>query len=261
MRLISYNVNSITTRLERVVALLDEYQPDIVCLQETKVSGEAFPRSPLEHAGYQAFDHSAGRWAGVAILANTGLTIDDRERGLPGEPEPDAARWVEAVVGGVRVASVYVPNGRALGTDTFREKLRFLEAMAQRAGEVSQSPALIAGDMNVCPQDIDVWDPALVHGSTHITPDERSRFEAIVDSGYIDAFRHVEPDEAGFTWWDYRAGHFHKGFGLRIDIALASNKIHVQSASVDRGYRKPTKVPGTKPSDHAPLIVDFTVDG
>ncbi|HEX6256784.1 MAG TPA: exodeoxyribonuclease III [Euzebyales bacterium] len=259
MRLITYNVNSISTRLTRVLALLDDLGPDVVCLQETKCTAENFPHGAFEEHGYVAADHSAGRWAGVAVLARGGLGFSDVQAGLRGEPAVDEARWVEATVGDVRVVSTYVPNGQALDSPAFKQKLLFLEAMRERAAELADGPAIIAGDLNVCPTDLDVWDPSAVHGATHITDDERSRLRAVVDTGFVDAFRRLHPDEPGFTWWDYRAGHFHKGFGLRIDLALVSEGLagRLTDSVVQRPYRKPTKVPGTKPSDHAPLVVDF----
>ena len=243
-----------------MLALLEEHRPDVVLIQETKSSPDAFPHLPLQAAGYGAADHSGGRWEGVAILAREPLTMEDVAIGLPGEPDPDQARWIEAVVGGIRVASVYVPNGRALGTETFDAKLRFLESMATRAAGMTGS-SVIGGDMNVCPTDLDVWDPAQIHGSTHITGEERQRLAAMSESGFVDTFRSLYPDEPGFSWWDYRAGHFHKGFGLRIDLLLASSDLAdgLQAAWIDRDYRKPTKVAGTKPSDHAPLIVDIDI--
>lgn len=259
MRLITYNVNSISTRLERVVALLDEHKPDVVCLQETKCGPDKFPHLAFQQAGYVAADHSGGRWAGVAVLARSDLGVADVSVGLPGEPAPDEARWVEATVAGVTVVSTYVPNGQALDSPAFAQKLRFLEAMRDRAANLAQRPAIIAGDLNVCPSDLDVWDTTAVHGATHITDDERGRLRAVLDTGFVDAFRHLHAGEPGFTWWDYRAGHFHKGFGLRIDLALVTRDLaeHLAASTVERAYRKPTKVPGTKPSDHAPLVVDL----
>lgn len=259
VRLISYNVNSLKARLPRVLALLEEYEPDIVCLQETKASPSGFPHLELQAAGYVAADHSGGRWEGVAILARTDADVSDIVTGLPGEPDPDQARWIEASVDGVRVASVYVPNGREIGSETFLAKLAFFEAMAERASELADRPALFSGDMNVCPSDLDVWDVDLIHAGTHITEDERSRYRAILDAGYVDSFRVVEPDEPGFTWWDYRAGHFHKNFGLRIDLALVSRPLaeRLTAAFVARDYRKVSKVREAKASDHAPLVVDF----
>jgi exodeoxyribonuclease III len=258
VRVATWNVNSLTARLERVLAFLDDLRPDVLLLQETKVTPGAFPRLPLQAAGYVAVDHSGGRWEGVAILARQELDVSDPRSGLPGEPAADQARWVEATVDGTRYASVYVPNGRAVGTETFAEKLHFLEVMAGRTGSLAEA-AIVGGDMNVCPADLDVWDPAAVHGSTHVTPDERSRLQGVVEAGFVDAFRHLHPTEPGFTWWDYRAGHFHKGFGLRIDLLLVSEALagRLTGARVERDYRKPSKVPGTKPSDHAPLVVDL----
>ena len=260
MRLITYNVNSLKARLPRLLSLLGEHRPDVVCLQETKASPETFPHDGLERAGYAAVDNSGGRWSGVAILARAGMAVEHVSRELHGAPNPEEARWIEAQVEGVRVASVYVPNGREIGSDSFFAKLRFFDAMALRAEELASGPACIAGDMNVCPTDIDVWDPALVHGGTHVTEDERRRLAAILDAGFIDAFRHVEATEPGFSWWDYRAGHFHRGFGLRIDLVLASTELacRLTGARVDREYRKPSKVAESKPSDHAPVIVDFS---
>lgn len=259
MRIVTYNVNSLPARLPRLLAFLDEHRPDIVCLQETKVAPDAFPELPLQAAGYSAVHHSGGRWAGVAVLARSELGLTDVASGLPGEVNPDEARWVEATAADIRVASVYVPNGRAIGTETFDQKLRFLEAMAERAETMAQSPSVIAGDMNVCPADLDVWDPAATAGSTHVTDDERSRLQAVLATGFTDAFRAASPDDPGFSWWDYRAGHFHKGYGLRIDLVLLSTPLAggLREARVERDYRKPTKVRESKPSDHAPVIVDL----
>jgi exodeoxyribonuclease-3 len=258
MRFITYNVNSLSTRLSRVIALLDEHEPDVVCLQETKCAPEAFPHAAFDDAGYVAADHSGGRWAGVAVLARADHGVSDVVRGLTGEPDGDEARWVEATVAGVRVVSTYVPNGRALDSPMFATKLRFLEVMRARAERLAAGPAVIAGDVNVCPGDLDVWDVSKVHGATHVTPDEREGLQAVLDAGFVDAFRSLHPDRSGFTWWDYRAGHFHKGYGLRIDLVMLSSHLSagLRASEVERAYRKPTKVAGTKPSDHAPLLVD-----
>jgi exodeoxyribonuclease-3 len=260
MRIVTYNVNSIATRASRVVALLEKIEPDVVLVQETKTTPAAFPRLEFEGAGYSVVELSLGRWAGVAILVKHGHDIADVRRGLAGEPEPSEARWVEAVVSGIRVVSVYVPNGRAVGTDAFRDKLVFFEAMARRAREIAGDPAVIGGDMNVCPSDLDVWNPAEVHGATHVTKEERAGIRSVLEAGYVDAFRRIHPDEPGYTWWDYRAGHFHKGFGLRIDLVLVGSLLAPQlsGACVEREFRKPSAVPGTKPSDHAPVTVDMS---
>ncbi|WP_370326031.1 exodeoxyribonuclease III [Euzebya sp.] len=263
MRVATYNVNSLPARLPRLVALLDEHRPDVVLVQETKCAPEAFPHRELAEVGYLAADHSGGRWAGVAVLGRAALGVDDVSIGLPGEPDPDQARWVEATVGGVRFVSTYVPNGQRVGTPTFVAKLQFLDAMADRARRLAaDGPTVMGGDLNVCPTDLDVWDPVQLHGGTHATDDERSRLTAIVDTGFVDTFRHHRPDEPGYTWWDYRAGHFHKGYGLRIDLVLATERLArgITAATVDREYRKPTKVRESKPSDHAPLLVDLDAE-
>jgi exodeoxyribonuclease III len=257
VKLVTWNVNSIGARLPRLLELLDVHAPDVVCLQETKTTEAAFPHGPLEEAGYVAAAHCGGRWAGVAVLAREGAALQEVTCGLPGDPNPEEARWVEATVDGVRVASVYVPNGRAVGTDTYRQKLGFLEAMADRVSEhgaAGGGPLVVAGDVNVCPTDLDVYDPAAFVGSTHVTDEERAALRSVLGAGLVDAYRHLHPDEVGFTWWDYRAGHFHKKLGLRIDLVMVSPDLadRLESCGIDRGFRK-----GPKPSDHAPLLASF----
>jgi exodeoxyribonuclease-3 len=255
VRLVTWNVNSLRARLPRVLELLAEHRPDVVCLQETKVDPAGFPRLDLAAAGYEAADHSGGRWCGVAILAPAGVPLGDVICGLPGQPSPDQARWVEATVEGVRVVSVYVPNGQAVGTPAFAEKLRFFAVAARRAAELAAAgPLVIAGDMNVAPADIDVYDPAVFAGATHVTAEERAAHAALLEAGDLtDAYRHLLGDDPGHTWWDYRAGAYHKREGMRIDHVLVSRELvaSLREASVDRTYRK-----GPKPSDHAPVLVD-----
>ena len=240
-------------RMPRVIELLEQYRPDLVCLQETKSEPNAFPDLELAAAGYQAVHHSAGRWAGVAVLAPEGVEISNVCAGLAGEPARDEARWIEADVDGLRVVSVYVPNGQAIDAPAFADKLRFLEAIAERVPELlaDKHPVLIAGDFNVCRTDLDVYDPAAFVGDTHVTPDERTRFEAILDAGLVDCFRRLHEDTVAYTWWDYRAGNFHKGLGLRIDYVLTTPDLadDVERCGIARDYRK-----GKKPSDHAPLF-------
>jgi exodeoxyribonuclease-3 len=250
MRLVTWNVNSLKMRMPRVLEFLAEHTPDVLCLQETKSEPDAFPEDELRAAGYAAHQHSAGRWAGVAILARNGVDLVPGVCGLAGERVPGEARWCEAAVGGLRVASAYVTNGRAIGTETFDEKLAFLDAMIDRAGELDA----ILGDFNVAPADIDVYDPEAFIGSTHVTAAERERVDAILAAGFVDAYRVAHPDTQQFTWWDYRAGHFHKGLGLRIDLILLRAELapRVRESGIFRDYRK-----GTKPSDHAPLFVDL----
>jgi exodeoxyribonuclease-3 len=255
VRLVTWNVNSLKARLPRVLEFLDEHAPDVLCLQETKCEAAAFPHDELAAAGYRAADHSGGRWAGVAIVARGGLALTDPLAGLPGEPAADESRWIEATVGGVRVVSVYVPNGRELDSEWYAGKLEFLAAAARRARELRGAPLAVAGDMNVAPADADVYDPAAFAGSTHVTPAERTALQALRDAaGLRDAFRQLHPDEQQFTWWDYRAGHFHQGLGLRIDLALVSRDLaeRLTRCGIERPYRK-----GAKPSDHAPLVVEW----
>ena len=258
MRLATWNVNSIRQRLPRVLEFLEEHRPDVLCLQETKSDAHAFPHAALADVGYGAADHSGGRWAGVAILAREPLALGQPVRGLPGEPLQDECRWIEATVGETRVVSTYVPNGRIVDSEWYAQKLDFLAAAAERAREIraAGTPLVVAGDMNVAPADLDVYDPAAFATETHVTPPERAALQALADAGGLqDAFRRLHPDEQQFTWWDYRAGNFHKNLGLRIDLALVSDDIAagLTRAGMERPYRK-----GTRPSDHAPLVVEWT---
>ncbi|MDQ3677246.1 MAG: exodeoxyribonuclease III [Actinomycetota bacterium] len=257
MKIVTWNVNSLKMRLPRVLELLAEHAPDVVCLQETKSEAAAFPDDELDAVGYHAVHHSAGRWAGVAILARRELALTAAVAGLEGELQADEARWIEATVAGMRVASVYVPNGRALGTPTFDEKLAFLDAIAARVAKMrgAGEPVVVGGDFNVAPADIDVYDPAAFVGATHVTPDERERLAAaIAAGGLVDAYRALHPEEVQHTWWDYRQGHFHRGLGLRIDLVLVSEALGATlvACGIARDYRK-----GSKPSDHAPLVVEL----
>jgi exodeoxyribonuclease-3 len=254
VKIATWNVNSLKARLPRVLELLELHRPDLLLMQETKAEPDAFPDGELAAAGYHAVHHSAGRWAGVAIAAPSDVAIEDACAGLAGEPAADEARWLEATVGGVRAAAVYVPNGRAVGSPFYEDKLRFLDAMAERIRALGGSDFLVAGDFNVCPADLDVYDPAAFAGETHVTAPERERFAALLDAGTVDAFRAVHPDEPGFTWWDYRAGHFHKKMGLRIDAVLLSPGLasRLAECGIDRNFRK-----GPKPSDHAPLLAEL----
>lgn len=250
MLVVTWNVNSLRARLPRVLELLELHRPDVVCLQETKCAPDSFPVAELQAAGYLAHHQSAGQWAGVALLAREPLS--DVAAGLPGDVAPEEARWCEATVGGIRFVSAYVPNGRALDSPEFPRKLAFLDAAAARVSALG-GPLLVAGDLNIAPADADVYDPAEFVGATHVTPEERSALAAIAEAGaLVDAYRSLHPDEQQFTWWDYRAGNFHKGLGLRIDLALLSTELaaRLRECGIDRNFRK-----GSKPSDHAPLLV------
>ncbi|MFA9447152.1 exodeoxyribonuclease III [Egicoccus sp. AB-alg6-2] len=256
MRLVTWNVNSLKARMPRVFELLDAHDPDVVCLQETKCAAEAFPHLEFAMAGYHAVEHSAGRWNGVALLVRDDLEVDQVVRGLVGEPDVAEARWIEARVGGVQVVSAYVVNGRRPDHPMFAAKLAFFDAIRDRARSlVAGGPTVIAGDLNVTRDDRDVWDPAAFLGATHVTPEERAHFESVLAVGLVDAYREVEPDGTGFTWWDYRMGALHKNLGMRLDYALVSSHLAVRNVVVDRTFRKNNQA-GDKPSDHAPLLVD-----
>jgi exodeoxyribonuclease-3 len=254
VRIVTWNVNSLRARLPRVLEFLAEFEPDVACLQETKCAPDAFPVDELAAAGYGAVHTSGGRWAGVAVLARSGQALSDPVLGLHGDPVQDEARWCEATVDGIRFASVYVPNGRALDSPEFPRKLAFLDAVAARVTALGGEPTVVAGDMNIAPTDTDVYDPAAFVGSTHVTPEERGRLQRILEAGLVDGYRQLHPEEVQYTWWDYRAGHFHKGLGLRIDLALVSTGLapRLRACGMVRPYRK-----GVKPSDHAPLLLEL----
>ncbi|HXB47102.1 MAG TPA: exodeoxyribonuclease III [Streptosporangiaceae bacterium] len=256
MRVATWNVNSVKQRVPRLLPWLDERQPDIVCLQETKLADDAFTEllgAELESRGYQAAVHGEPRWNGVAILSRVGLS--DLERGLPGAPgfpEPEA-RAVAATCGGIRVHSVYVPNGREPGSDHYRYKLAWLETLEQ-AVRAGPEAAIVSGDMNIAPTDSDVFDPAAYVGQTHVTEPEREALASLESAGLRDVVRERWPEHRFFTYWDYRAGMFHQDLGMRIDLVLATDSVasRVKAAWVDRQARK-----GPGPSDHAPVIVDL----
>ena len=255
MRLATWNVNSVVVRLPRLVDRLASTRPDILCLQETKVADDAFPRTEVEALGYELALHGEGRWNGVAIISRAGLA--DVVSGFDGEPgfPGTEARAVSATCGGLRVWSVYVPNGRALDSDHYPYKLRWLAAlrMALLAAQPTSPPLVVCGDFNIAPSDDDVWDPAAFIGSTHVSAPEREALAAITGLGLDDIHPRAFKGRP-FTYWDYRAGNFHKGFGMRIDLTLLDHAITpaVTDAYIDRDARK-----GTLPSDHAPVVVDL----
>ncbi len=259
MRVATWNVNSVSARLPRLLPWLDERAPDVVCLQETKLSDDAFAdalAAPLAERGYAHAHHGQGQWNGVALLSRVGL--DDVVRGLPGEPRfptPDApadARAVTATCGGLRVTSVYVPNGRSPDDPHYAYKLEWLAAL--RASVADPATAVVAGDYNIAPTDDDVWDPAPFATSTHVTPAERKALAELVGLGLRDVVRDRWPDSRVFTYWDYRAGRFHQDLGMRIDLVLAGADPagRVAAVWIDRKARK-----GKGPSDHAPVVVDL----
>src|SRR4051794_19546073 len=256
MRTATWNVNSVKQRLPRLLPWLDERQPDVVCLQETKLADDAFAsllHDELAVRGYAVAAHGEPSWNGVAILSRAGL--EDVVRGVegaPGFPHPEA-RAVSATCGGIRVVSVYVPNGRVPDSDHYRYKLAWLEAL--RAMVAAGPPeTIVLGDMNIAPADEDVFDPDAYAGQTHVTAPERAALAALQGAGLHDVVRDRWPGKRVFTYWDYRAGMFHQDLGMRIDLVLAGAPVaeRVRAAWVDRHARK-----GKGPSDHAPVIVDL----
>jgi exodeoxyribonuclease-3 len=256
VRVATWNVNSVKQRVPRLLPWLDQRQPDVVCLQETKLANATFTEllgEELAGRGYEAALHGEAQWNGVAILSRVGL--DDVVAGIaggPGFPHPEA-RAVSATCAGIRVWSVYVPNGRVPDSDHYHYKLAWLAALRD---EVAAGPAarIVCGDMNIAPTDADVFDPDAYIGQTHVTPPERAALAELQALGLRDVVRDRWPDERVFSYWDYRAGMFHRDLGMRIDLVLASEPVagRVKAAWVDRHARK-----GSGPSDHAPVIVDL----
>jgi exodeoxyribonuclease III len=253
MRLVTWNVNSLTARMPRVTAWVEENSPDVLCLQETKQSDDKFPADVFTALGYETIHHGEGRWNGVALLSRVGL--EDPVRGF-GTPEDEhGARIVAATCGGVRVHSVYVPNGRSLDNEFYPIKLAWLarlRSLLDERGPADQSVA-VGGDFNVAPTDDDVWDPAHFEGMTHVSAPERAALAEVEAWGLRDVFPRFN-DPGTFSWWDYRGGDFHQGRGMRIDLILVSEDLagRATASFVDRDARK-----GEKPSDHAPVVLDL----
>ena len=256
MRIATWNVNSVRQRLPRLLPWLDERKPDVVCLQETKLTDEAFAEllhEELAGRGYEIAAVGEAAWNGVALLSRVGL--EDVALGLPGAPgfpQPEA-RAVAATCGGLRVFSVYVPNGRSPDSEHYAYKLEWLRALRDTV-RLASEPVVLCGDMNIAPTDEDVFDAHAFIGQTHVTPQEREALRALLDVGLRDVVRERWPGERVFSYWDYRAGMFHKDLGMRIDLVLAADPVaaRVRAAWIDRAARK-----GTGPSDHAPVIVDL----
>jgi exodeoxyribonuclease III len=256
VRVATWNVNSVKQRVPRLLPWLDQRQPDVVCLQETKLADDAFMDllgADLDSRGYEVAVHGEPRWNGVAILSRVGLAeVTPGLEGGPGFPDPEA-RAVSATCGQIRVHSVYVPNGREPDSDHYRYKLAWLAAL-ERVVRRGPEAAIVCGDMNIAPTDSDVFDPAAYIGQTHVTQPERAALASLQSAGLHDVVRDHWPDQRVFTYWDYRAGMFHQDLGMRIDLLLATESVasRVRAAWVDRQARK-----GTGPSDHAPVIVDL----
>lgn len=262
MRIATWNINSLTVRMPRVEEWFGYAQPDVVCMQETKLADGAFPYLAFQAMGYEVAHNGTGRWNGVAIASRVGL--DDVTLGFGAvdtplfdgeEPEP---RCVSATCGGVRVTSVYVPNGRSLDDPHYEYKLRWLAALRDEIAATSKPDdnVVIGGDFNIAPEDKDVYDPKRFKNATHTSPQERAALAEMLDWGLVDSFRAKYDAERLYSWWDYRAGDFHQGRGLRIDLLLLSRPLAagIRYALIDRFARK-----GKQPSDHAPVFVDVEV--
>jgi exodeoxyribonuclease-3 len=269
VRIATWNVNSLKARLDKVVWWLERAKPDVLLMQETKLADAEVPVEVFDHAGYALAHHGEGRWNGVAIASRCGIedvvtNFDEplRPAKTPdvGDDEPLAeARMISAVCGGIRLVCLYAPNGRIVGSQFYVAKLAWFARLARWLSEAVDpaEPLVLGGDFNVAPEDIDVWDPRACHGGTHVSGPEREVFAALIRWGLLDAYRLHHPEPGRYTWWDYRAGNFHKNFGMRIDHLLVSAPLRKRTvwAEIDREARKGKPLP----SDHAPLVID--IDG
>ncbi len=271
MRIATWNVNSLSARLEKVRWWLDRAKPDVLLMQETKLTDEDAPRDVFRDAGYALAHHGEGRWNGVAIASRCGIESVVVNFGEPlrrgetpdlADDEPlSEARMIGAVCGGIRLVSLYAPNGREVGSPFYHAKLKWFDRLARWLSEAAdpQEPLALGGDFNVAPGDLDVWDPMACHGGTHVSTPEREAFATLLRWGLADAYRLHHPESGRYTWWDYRAGNFHKNFGMRIDHLLVTSPVRARtvSAEIDREARKGKPIP----SDHAPLVIDLDEPG
>ena len=271
MRIATWNVNSLKARLEKLAWWLDRAQPEVLLMQETKLADKDAPRAFFEERGYQLAHHGEGRWNGVAIASRAGLDEVVSNFGEPlrpplsfdvGDDEPLAeARMISAVCGGVRLVSIYAPNGRVVGSQFYEAKLEWYERLLAwlRKWARPEEPLVMGGDFNVAPSDDDVWDAQRAHGGTHVSPRERQAFADLCRWGLLDTYRLRHREPGRYTWWDYRSGDFHKNFGMRIDHLIATKSVadRVVAAEIDREARKGKPIP----SDHAPLMIDLDRPG
>ena len=279
MRIATWNVNSLKARQEKVEGWLARAAPDVLLIQETKLTDADAPVMTFAMAGYELLHHGEGRWNGVGILARQELGIEDvvtnfgdgpvRDSG-PGAAKDfseedfnpfDEARIVSARVDGIRMVSLYAPNGRVVGSPFFTGKLAWFERLSRWLSEGADpaEPLIIGGDFNVAPTDDDVWDARAVHGGTHVSEPERAAFRHLLDWGLVDGYRLRETAHGRFSWWDYRAGNFHKNLGMRIDHLLVTRPVagRIVAAEIDREARKGPPIP----SDHAPVSIDLDEPG
>jgi len=256
VRLATWNVNGLRSRLDFVLHWIAARQPDVVGLQELKLEQDQFPRLAFEAAGYRAVIHGQKAWNGVAILSKHPAEIE--QVGLPGQ-EAAGARLLTAVIAGLRFTTLYVPNGKDVEHDDFPRKLAWLDALASHltARTDPAQPLVVCGDFNVCPTALDTWDEEGMRGEIFHTVQERARIAGLLEGGLRDLFREAHPGERAFSWWDYRGGAFHRGQGLRIDLVLATPAVlaRARSVTIDREYRK--RRGDLIPSDHAPVLVDL----
>ena len=271
MRIATWNVNSLKARLEKVTWWLERARPDVLLMQETKLADADVPADVFGRAGYVLAHHGEGRWNGVAIASRCGIEDIVTNFGEPlrpartddaGDDEPFAeARMISAVCGGIRVVCLYAPNGRVVGSVFYEAKLAWFDRLAGWLAEKAdpKQPLVLGGDLNVAPADIDVWDARACHGGTHVSGPERQAFARLCEWGLVDVYRRHHPEPGRYTWWDYRAGNFHKNFGMRIDHLLVSAPLagRVVGAEIDREARKGKPIP----SDHAPLVIDIDAPG
>ncbi|HEY8923569.1 MAG TPA: exodeoxyribonuclease III [Polyangia bacterium] len=284
MRIATWNVNSLAARLEKVTWWLERAQPDVLLMQETKLADADVPRDAFARLGYEVAHHGVGRWNGVAIASRRGVTEVLTNFGLAlaaptsgsGAAEDGAAtspdqapddqplrepRMIAAFCGNVRVVSLYAPNGRSVDSIFYKAKLAWFRRLHQWLVETRKpdEALVLGGDFNVAPEDPDVWDPARCHGGTHVSPPEREAFAALLGWGLVDGYRRLHPEPERYSWWDYRAGMFHKNYGMRIDHLLVTAPIaqRLVGADIDREARKGKPIP----SDHAPVLVDLDIPG
>jgi exodeoxyribonuclease-3 len=256
MKIVTWNVNSVRAREERVGAWLDRQEPDVLCLQETKVQDELFPREVFETRGYALELYGQKTYNGVAIASRRPL--EDVRRGLSGEDEPTQRRLIEATVDGIRVINVYVPNGSEVGSEKFVYKLAWLERLRVHLGtahDPERDPVLVLGDFNIAPEDRDVYDPDALRGKVLFHEDEHARLAELTSWGLTDVFRRFHEEDGLYSWWDYRAAMFRRGLGFRIDLLLATGPLveRCTASEIDREERK-----GNRPSDHAPVLVEVS---
>jgi exodeoxyribonuclease III len=256
MRIASWNVNSVRSRLDQLTAWLARAAPEVVCLQETKVEDGLFPVKAFEELGYRSVYFGQKTYNGVSISARHGLAIEDVKKNLDGDADDAQRRVIAATIEGVRIVNVYVPNGQAVGTPAFAMKLTWYERLLLELGAhySPEQELVVCGDFNVAPEPIDVYDPKRWEGQVHFHPDERAALRKLLDWGLVDAFRDHHPEPALYSWWDYRMGAFPKNRGLRIDLALLTRKLAARCTDVAID-RRPREL--ERPSDHAPVVVEL----